>query len=758
MTAPVEAAGDAVRKFVRAAAVPVALAAAGAAPGLAVAPGYVQPLAVAALLSGWAVAAVSVTVLLRRRLSAVATLLAGLPVAIGGVTALVATVPGPREHLLWGTVDAVAHSGARILTSSLPTAVAADTLALPASGVWLAAAASVLAVRGGHPLTALLCPLLALAGAAVLNGPEVRPAYYPAALFALAAVVVLAAAVDSGAARGTDGAGGDSPDTGAAVRPIADGTGGRRWARALPRALSLAGVLALVAALTAYVGPLALYGTPFRPADPRAAVAPPERDTPAVSPLSYLAAWSAEPGQRLLRVTSEVPTELRWATLSDFDGVTWLPAGRYRASSEVLPDLEHEVPPGDPRLVTVDVEGLPGHWLPVAGVPHRVEGVAVAFEPSSATLRTRTGPVDGLQYTALGHAPEYKEADLKEAGKPDRQEFAPYLALPEGAPPEIERIAAAYGDGTPYQRANWLAGHLRGNYGFDPEAPGGHGYANLAKLLVPPHEQGGGGTSGQFASAFALLARASGLPSRVVVGFGRGTPADGGGRLVRSGDAVAWGEVYLEGVGWAPFDVTPGDPKRNGATSESAAGGGGGATGGQAGAGAHQEEAGFFRVTGAPLDVAYAWGLVGRTAAGIAAALVLGALLAGTLRGARRGVRLGARDPRRRLDGAWWELRDSLRLAGAAPRPSDTVSDVLARSDELLPPAEGGSRAWTLGRTLNATAFVPPQERPGRVGADDAAAASAEVRAYTAALRHRLAWGRRLMWWLDPRPLFWRRR
>ncbi|WP_461002337.1 DUF3488 and transglutaminase-like domain-containing protein [Streptomonospora sediminis] len=735
----------------------LALAAAGAAPGLAVAPAYTAPTAVAALLSGWSVVAVLVTALLRRRFSATAALLAGLPVAAGGVAVLVATVPGPHSGLLRGTADAVVHSGARILTTSLPTAVTADTLALPALGVWLAAAAAVLAVRGGYPLAALLCPLLALAGAAVLNGPDISPAYYPAALFAVAAVVLLAVAAGQQTRSESDGDGGGQ--AAGAVVPIAPPSRAGAFARALPRALSLGGVLALVAALTAYVGPLALYGTPIHPADPRAAVTPPEDDNPALSPLSYLAAWSAEPGQELLHVESNVPTELRWATLSRFDGVTWLPAGRYRAASEVLPELEHEVPPGQPRRVTVDVAGLPGHWLPIAGVPHRVEGVPVAFEPASATVRTRSGGVEDLHYTALGHSPEYKKADLKDAGLPDKQEFADYLVLPKGAPPEINEIADAFSDGTPYQRANWLAGHLRSNYGFDPDAAGGHGYANLAELLVPPHEKGGGGTAGQFASAFALLARASGLPSRVVVGFGRGTPENGGkGRLIRSGDAVAWGEVYLKGVGWAPFDVIPGDPKRNGAEGSETGGGknGGGA---QAGAGAAAEESGFFRMSGAPLDVAYAWGLAGRTSAGVVAALVLGALLTGLLRGARRGVRLRARDPRRRLAGAWWELRDGLRLAGAAPRPSETVTEVLVRSDELLPPPGGGRRDWTLGRALNAMAFVPPQERTERAGAaPDADTAAAEVRSYTAALRRRSAWSRRLLWWLDPRPLFWRRR
>ncbi|MBV2365742.1 transglutaminase family protein [Streptomonospora nanhaiensis] len=732
-----------------------ALIAASAAPGLALAPAYVDPVLVGGLLAGWAAAAVLLTTALRRTLGAPATLLAGLVVALSGVAVLARFFPGPERDLARAVLDAVVNSGARILTTSLPTEMAVDTLALPALAVWLSGSAAALAVRAGYPLAGMLCPLLALAGAAVLNGPELAPAYFPAALFALSAVVVLAVAARTPSPE--ELAADVGPGT---VVPIAAADRAGRVGRALPRALSLGGVLALVAALTTYLGPLALYGTPIRPADPRAAVSPPEEETQAVSPLSYLAGWTEEPGHRLMTVTSPEPTELRWVTLSHFDGVTWQPEGRYRPSSEVLPDPEQEVPDGPERAIEVEVEELPGHWLPTAGIPERITGTPVAVQPASATLRTRQGDAAGLTYRVRGQVPEYDRETLRAAEEADREAFADYLALPEGAPPEIHAIADAFADGTPYERANWLAAHLRANYGVDPEAPGGHGYANLEELLVPPSEKGGGGTSGQFASAFALLARASGLPSRVVVGFGPGTPAGDGGdeRIIRSGDALAWGEVYLEGVGWAPFDVLPGDPKRNG-VDQGGEGGEGGGTAGQAAGGTESEEdRGFFRVGGAPLDVGYAWSMAGRTSAGVVAALVLAALLSGAVRGTRRGLRLGARDPRRRLAGAWWELRDGLRLAGAPPRPSDTVTDVLDRSDHLLPPEGGGRRDWTLGRTLNAMAFVPAEERAAGLDADSAERAAEEVRAYTAALRRRLPRVRRVLWWLDPRPLFWRRR
>lgn len=60
-----------------------------------------------------------------------------------------------------------------------------------------------------------------------------------------------------------------------------------------------------------------------------------------------------------------------------------------------------------------------------------------------------------------------------------------------------------------------------------------------------------------FATAFVLLARAEGVPARYVQGF---CVPMGGRReaAVLSNMAHAWPEVYIDGVGWIPFEPTPG--------------------------------------------------------------------------------------------------------------------------------------------------------------------------------------------------------
>jgi protein-glutamine gamma-glutamyltransferase len=65
------------------------------------------------------------------------------------------------------------------------------------------------------------------------------------------------------------------------------------------------------------------------------------------------------------------------------------------------------------------------------------------------------------------------------------------------------------------------------------------------------------GFCGHYASAFAALARAAGIPARVVTGYQGGTLNPYGGYwIVRQSDAHAWTEVWIEGRGWVRVDPT----------------------------------------------------------------------------------------------------------------------------------------------------------------------------------------------------------
>lgn len=61
----------------------------------------------------------------------------------------------------------------------------------------------------------------------------------------------------------------------------------------------------------------------------------------------------------------------------------------------------------------------------------------------------------------------------------------------------------------------------------------------------------------QVASSLVVMARANGIPARLVTGFVPGEVDRLTGRfVVRGQDAHAWAEVWFAGVGWVPFDPT----------------------------------------------------------------------------------------------------------------------------------------------------------------------------------------------------------
>src|SRR6202012_4752754 len=66
------------------------------------------------------------------------------------------------------------------------------------------------------------------------------------------------------------------------------------------------------------------------------------------------------------------------------------------------------------------------------------------------------------------------------------------------------------------------------------------------------------GTEEEYASAFALMVRSAGLPSRLAVGFSPGAIDRARGQTVVTGsDATVWPEVELGRLGWVAFDPVP---------------------------------------------------------------------------------------------------------------------------------------------------------------------------------------------------------
>lgn len=158
---------------------------------------------------------------------------------------------------------------------------------------------------------------------------------------------------------------------------------------------------------------------------------------------------------------------------------------------------------------------------------------------------------------AFPHQPQLVSDEL--VTLPDREH---YLHLPVDTPSGIGSIArqVTAGHTTDFEAAWMLQSWFRdeGNFTYSVEVSTGHGSLVLNDWLNDPESTNyRTGYCEQFAAGMAVLARALGIPSRVVWGFTPGEVDENGVITVRDTNAHAWVELWIEPYGWFPFDPTP---------------------------------------------------------------------------------------------------------------------------------------------------------------------------------------------------------
>ncbi|MBM6401950.1 transglutaminase-like domain-containing protein [Phycicoccus sonneratiae] len=470
--------------------------------------------------------------------------------------------------------------------------------------------------------------------------------------------------------------------------------------------------------------------------DPRSVVEPPVTDVTVANPMPMLDAWARDPQRELFTVEGAV-FPLHLAVLTEYDGAAWAAPSAFRP----LGEAEALLPAGE-RQAEVDAQvtvvNLPAPWLPVSGSPETVDRASALVDVDSGSLidpRVRSGTA----YRALGLVDAPDEAAATAAGLPDPATVGGLLAT-RGLPDGLRQYALSAVEGTaaPFARAKAVEAAVRGNRTLDPTAPGGSSYRRMQTFLLgdegTPGAQAGG--SEQFATAFAVLARAAGLPTRVVVGFTPGTEDTRTGvRTVRGEDALAWPEVYFTGAGWVPFSPTPdladlGPDVPDDTPIPSAA----------PTPVPEPSTAVTVDVT-APGAAASGPDLTPLVLGGGAVLLVVAAplLVLGALRARRRSAhrRAGAR-------GSWAELLDVADLAGLRAHPGQDARELATALDAR---AGDGRRAATVVAAAEAEAWSPEGSSPA------AGDPWQTARSIARAVRRRTSAGRRATWGVHPRPL-----
>lgn len=238
------------------------------------------------------------------------------------------------------------------------------------------------------------------------------------------------------------------------------------------------------------------------------------------------------------------PRERYWRgpVLWQFDGTTW-----ERLFYANTPAATRPAANASSWRYRVQLEPSDRHWLYVLDYPARWSERARLTTDYQLLRRKPVSSV--LEYEVISE-PDF--TDTPELSLLFRREA---LALPEGRNPRTLEMARALRARYPDDRA--LIDHVLDwfnteefYYRLDTVPLGAHG---VDEFLFDVRE----GYCEYYASAFAVLMRAAGIPARIVTGYQGGFWQPGGGYLlVRQSDAHAWTEVWLADSGWTRVDPT----------------------------------------------------------------------------------------------------------------------------------------------------------------------------------------------------------
>lgn len=503
----------------------------------------------------------------------------------------------------------------------------------------------------------------------------------------------------------------------------------------------------------------------------------------------------------LFHVTASRPAYWRLMALDSFDGEQWAPPDSEVTDTSARfltdgPGEETPTPPAERMRADFELGGLGGSYAPApfrpvyvsdqVAVDDRGASPRLLWDSGYATLlaSSATGDVTHLSYTVFSDVPTVDARLVRSAAAPAPRPITEHFTrlpadFPDDLTAEAERIVA--GARTPYEQAMALQDFFTKNdFVYSTELPplvDGEDTSAIRAFLE--HRTG---FCEQFAGTYAALARAVGLPTRIAVGFTWGEEvarnADGSGATYRvtGRNAHAWPEVYFAGLGWLPFEPTPGrgNPHAEAYTGIDAAQDESGPTPpgmttapptsapGQvpaiptsvpgptptsvpAGPGAGTSGSGAATSSGPSLRSV----LVGL---GVAAVLAAGP----TLRWARRRMRRrNADSPARRVRLAWAETLGAWRPLELRRTEVDTHRDLGDRlADRLANLTDAGrsgddtapSRARRLAELAAAAAW-----NSAGVSERDAAEAQAAADHLGRIARDHRSWWSRLVGWFDPR-------
>lgn len=227
----------------------------------------------------------------------------------------------------------------------------------------------------------------------------------------------------------------------------------------------------------------------------------------------------------------------RGPVMGFFDGETW----RLGGSPRQLPDVTLR---GPVRTYTLTVEPHQRAWVLALDAPASLpDGTFITqnlqvIKPSRIGARTRFKLSAATDYSyGINADPAWLMRNLQ---------------LPERSNPRLRELARSWLNLPPAERIQaGLNVFRQGGFAYTLNPPTLPTVNGMDAFVFGKKR----GFCEHYASAYAIMMRAAGVPARVVTGY-QGAEANGNYLIVRQANAHAWTEVWLAGQGWLRVDPT----------------------------------------------------------------------------------------------------------------------------------------------------------------------------------------------------------
>ena len=202
----------------------------------------------------------------------------------------------------------------------------------------------------------------------------------------------------------------------------------------------------------------------------------------------------------------------------------------------------------------------PSEYLPVPFAPTQIRADGTwSYDLQTlsivATGDNRADQTVGLDYRVTSNVPSATRETIAAAGAGSGVD--PLTTdVPSGLDREVLRLTEQVTEGTSTagEAALEIQRFLRSEaFEYSFSAPASTGMDALSAFLLSSRK----GYCIHFAAAMVTMARIEGIPARMAVGFTPGERQEDGSYEVTAHDAHAWPELFLDGLGWVPFEPTP---------------------------------------------------------------------------------------------------------------------------------------------------------------------------------------------------------